>query len=480
MARAALAMLAAFLACGNATPAPAGPAQPANDGEDEYRQPWQSPTLTTERYNENWSALADPANRTGRWTEAFKYIPLDHAGAVYLTTGIELRLRNEDYAGQEWGGGGVPDQGYLWLRALPYADLHVGHLRAFAQPVASYAIGVKPAPSPVDRTRLDMLQLFAAYTVSLGANAKLRLSAGRQLVGLGAERLVGTRYGPNTPRAFDGARATIERGAMQVNGFYLLPVDARPGNFDDRRSRSQALWGVYATQALGRSAQARLEVYYLGYRNDQGSFQQGMGREVRQTLGLRSAGKAGTVHWDAEAMLQFGRFAGAPIHAWSLSLKAGKAFPNMPLHPDVDMHVDIVSGDRNPANPALQTFNPLFPKGKYFGELSPIGPYNIIDTQASLSLDLGHSVDLGLATMAYWRQSGGDGVYDVPGHLLRAGTPGQARFIGKQAELGLSWQATPELNLSGAVGAFIPGPFLRESGAHRAIRMAEVEANFRF
>ena len=35
----------------------------------------RAPTLTIERYPENWSYLADPAQRTGRWTEPYKYIP---------------------------------------------------------------------------------------------------------------------------------------------------------------------------------------------------------------------------------------------------------------------------------------------------------------------------------------------------------------------------------------------------------------------
>lgn len=441
---------------------------------------WRPPTLTITRYTENWSGLAVPAARTGRWTERFKYIPLDAAGSAYLTTGLELRLRNENYEGLQWGDAPTPDQGYLWLRALPYADLHVGRFRVFVQPIASFASGVEPAASPVDRTRVDMLQAFADYVIDLGSGSRFRLEAGRQLVSLGSERLVGTRYGPNTPQPFDGGRVLFDHGALTASLMYLVPVNAGSDSFDDRGSRTRALWGAYATRWLAPDHHARLDAYYLILHDDQARFQQGAGRETRHTLGLRSAGRTKALHWDAEAMFQFGRFAGSDIRAWSVAMQIGKTFSELPLAPDLSMNVDIVSGDRDPARGALQAFNPLFPKGKYFGELSPIGPRNIIDLHPTLTLDLGRGVALGLAGMAYWRQSKGDGVYDIPGQLLRAGAAGDARFIGKQAELRLAWRATPELTLSGSASHFSAGAFLKDTGRHEAIDMAALEANFRF
>ena len=34
--------------------------------------PERAPTLTIDRYSEDWSYLADPSKRTGHWTEPFK------------------------------------------------------------------------------------------------------------------------------------------------------------------------------------------------------------------------------------------------------------------------------------------------------------------------------------------------------------------------------------------------------------------------
>ena len=81
----------------------------------------RAPTLTIERYPEDWTHLADPDRRSGRWTERFKYIPLSVDGSAYLTTGMEFRSRYEHYGSANWGA--APDDGYIWHRFMPYAAL---------------------------------------------------------------------------------------------------------------------------------------------------------------------------------------------------------------------------------------------------------------------------------------------------------------------------------------------------------------------
>ncbi len=439
---------------------------------------WRPPTLTITRYTEDWSSLADPAARRARWTAPLKYIPLAPP-QVWLSTGLELRARVEATQGQT----------ARYWRAMPHADLHVGRFRVFVQGLANAAQGVVGGPSPVDRTGVDLLQAFADVTVPIAPGTTLRLEGGRQLVSLGSERLVGTRYGPNTPLPFDGTRALLDSGPYTASLFYLVPVAAGPHSMDDRRSRQKALWGLYATRWLGSGHAARIDAYAMVYHDRAASLQQagfagGLGDERRVTLGLRSAGRAGSAYWDMEAMAQGGRLAGAPIHAWSVALRAGRRFPALPATPDLSLHVDLASGDKAPADGRVNGFNPLFPKGKYFGELSPLGPRNLIDVHPALTLALGKlnggAVQLGVTGMAYWRQSRGDGVYDVPGRQLHPATAGQARFLGKQAEAVVTWQATRELALTASASHFVPGGFLVQAGAGRPIDLFAGEASFRF
>ncbi|WP_296594886.1 alginate export family protein [Phenylobacterium sp.] len=457
IARRILAGLAASLSAAAAVPAAAEPGAP--------------PTLTTTRFDEDWSRLADPAARTGRWSEPFKYVPLGGA-STWLTTGLELRLRQESYSNNEWGGAAAPDDGYMWVRALPYADLHLGQVRAFVQPIAAYAVGVQPAAGPVDRTGLDLLQGFAEVSAPLGETT-LVLRAGRQLMPLGSERLVGARYGPNVPLAFDAVRADLHAGRAKVSVFRAEPVRAGPGTFDDERVSAKALLGAYATLP-------NLDLYYLGFRHRDATFGGRTGDEHRDSFGVRSFGRAGDWRWNVEGVVQTGRFDGRKIRAWTVGSEGGRRFPTAPFSPDLTVRFNVVSGDTDPADGKLGTFNALFPKGKYFGELSPVGPYNIVSLNPGVALDLGNDLSLGLSAMVYWRYARADGVYDVPGNLVRGANGSRARFIGKEVEATLDWQATPELELSASLSAFEAGAFIRETGPAETVGMFGLEANFRF
>jgi hypothetical protein len=289
---------------------------------------------------------------------------------------------------------------------------------------------------------------------------------------LGTERLIGTRYGPNVPLAFDGVRANVRAGHLALSLFSVRPVQPRLGSFDDRTSQTRALWGAYATLP-------GVDAYYLAYRNREASFGGVTGREERHSLGLRSYGTAGDWGWNVEGVIQIGTFTDRKIRAWTLATEVSRSFPTVPLAPRAMMRLNVISGDRNAQDRTLGTFNALFPKGKYFGELSPVGPYNVVNLLANMTFDLGRTVTLGVSGMAYWRYTRGDGVYDIPGNLIR--TPGSAtsRVIGREVEATLSWQATPELELSTSFSAFAAGDFLRQTGSGKTIGMIGLEANYR-
>jgi len=447
---------------------------------------WQAPTLTITRYDEHWTEFADPELRDQHWTGKFKYIPL--GSETYLTTGIELRARNENYRDNQWGAGPAPNDSYLWLRTMPYADLHIGSgafgIRSFVQPIAAYAIGVKPSAGPIDETRADLLQGFVDVrlgTAETGSTTGtgITLRAGRQMISLGTERLIGTRYGPNVPLSFQGLRSLVSLGGTITTLLAVRPVDPGLHNFDDSASRTKSLWSAYTT-IPNIGAGSSFDVYYIGYRNKSAMFLGRKGSELRHSLGARVFGSRDNWKWDVEGVVQFGRFAEDRIRAWTLAAEITRTFPKAQLAPHVVLRVSVVSGDKRSGDHRLGTFNAMFPKGKYFGELSPVGPTNIVSANPLLAFSLGRNVAASIAGMAYWRYSLGDGVYDVPGNLIRSPGKATARFIGKEAEGMVAWQATPELELSTSLSAFAPGNFIRQTGVAKTIVMLGVESNFRF
>jgi hypothetical protein len=440
------------------------------------------PPLTTRHYDEDYLYLRDPAARTGAWWEPLKYDPLNATGDVYLTLGAELRLRYEHFENNNWGQGPATNDGYLWYRALPLADLHLGpNLRLFGQLIAGWAAD-KEDKGPVDETGVDLLQGFADLKLPLSDdNASLTLRPGRQMLAYGSERLIGLRYGPNIPRTFDGAKSFLEAGDWRVDGFYARPVAPRLGNFDDRTDDTQSVWSLYATRRnLPVGQGTGLDVYYIGFDNDAAVFNQGAGAERRQTLGARFFGQAQGWDWNWEVFYQFGTFGDGTIRAWSVASDTGYTFANLPLSPRLGLKANIISGDDNPADPDLQTFNPLFPKGKYFGELSLLGPQNLINLHPTVDLQLAERWKLGTAGVLYWRESTGDGIYDVGGNLLRGDGGSNARFIGTQAEVVLTYEHSRNVDALLSYSLFLPGKFIDDTGPSKTVHFIGAELRFWF
>lgn len=431
----------------------------------------QEPARTNLRYDEDWSAQP----------HGLKNLALDDRGDLRLTLGLELRARQESYAAPLWGD--AADDGYLWLRAMPYLDLHAGPLRAFVQPMIGVARGVGGGNGPADQTGLDFLQGFADVRLISSAQDDLTLRAGRALVALGSERLVGSRYGPNIPQPFDGLRLGWKHGPVKADLLDLRAVDTKPGNFNDHSSDRRRLRAVYTTVATQRAGS--FDIYWIGFRNRNALFGGVSGDERRDTFGLRLSGgqaldRSARISWNWETMLQRGDLSGQSIEAWSQATETSLAFAEAPLAPRLRLRANYASGDADARDRKVGTFNALFPKGRYFGELTPVGPRNIFNLHPSIDIAPAPSVNAELSLAAFWRASTGDGIYDVPGQLIRPAGNSRARHIGNQIELGVSWQIDETTAFSSSIARFGAGRFLRETGSADPIYMAGLEVGYKF
>lgn len=452
----------------------------------------EPPPIEPVRYAEGYAYLRErnPADldALAPWGR-LKFLPLDAEGDVYLTLGAELRLRYERYGDNNWGEGEQDENGYLWARALPLADLHAGrYVRIFVQPITAFALGVDLPPSPVDEDRLDLVQGFLDVRIPLGPKDRpaLTLRTGRQLLTYGSGRLIDLRYGPNVPQAFDAAKAVIETRHWRLDAFYARPAENFPGVFDDGLDRLRSLWALYGTLQPD-AGPLGLDLFYIGYTNQEAVYAQGAGDELRHTVGLRFFGESRGWDWNAELHYQFGTFereggegGEGAIDAWSVGTDTGYTFQRAPLVPRLGLKANVISGDRDPADVDLETFHPLFPKGRYFGELSPIGPANLIHLNPSLRLDLAGCLRLYGNLAFYLRESVEDAVYSLGAlQIVRSGT-GDARYIGTQAEVLLESQLGRHVSLGGSYSLFTGGSFVADAGAAETIHFVGLEAQYRF
>jgi hypothetical protein len=178
---------------------------------------------------------------------------------------------------------------------------------------------------------------------------------------------------------------------------------------------------------------------------------------------------------------QFGSFGSANIRAWTLASDNGYTIPAWRLKPRFSVKADISSGD-NPKTNTLGTFNPLFPIGNYFGVIADTGPgpLNFRDIHPRVQTEWGHGVTLSTDWVFYWRQSILDGLYNVPGTLIRAAGDSTARFVGQRPGAEARWQVDRHIWLQADYGIFYAGKFLKQTQPGRNLNYWALWAGYKF
>jgi hypothetical protein len=434
------------------------------------------------REDDDWSFLADPAQRQEFW-DPIKYIRLrPDRNDWFLSMGGEAREVWEQIGNDNWGQQPFMNA-YLNERYMLYFDVHYGkHVRTFVEfksGLNSYRIG---GPRPIDEKKMD----FQAAFLEVGTESErdyIKLRVGRHEMEYGSGRLIDVREGPNVRLSFDGFKVKAGVGSWQIDGFAVRPDLDKPGFFDNAPNHATEFWGVYGVRTLTKSA--TLDAYYLGLDRKTAAFERGVGHEVRHSIGARLSRPVAQTNpdwdFDYEALWQFGSFGSANIRAWTAASETGYRLPTIPLKPRFSVKADISSGD-NPKTNTLGTFNPLFPKGNYFGVLATTGPgpINFIDVHPHIETALPHNISASVDWIFQWRESLEDGVYAVPGFLIAAANASRARYVGNRPGTELRWQADRHLWFQADYGVFFSGPFLKQAGPGRNLNYWALWVGYKF
>lgn len=410
---------------------------------------------------------ADDKREHTDWSSSLKHIRLNDDGTVYLSLGGELRERYEYYDEPLFGVRSVRHDDYLLHRLLLNLALRTGdHFRIFLE-LGNHLEAGKEAPrSPNDVDELDFQQAFFDLVIPFDEQSKLTLRAGRQQMILGSGRLVSVREGSNIRRAFDGARLMFQRGNATFDAFLVRTVRLHVGAFNDEPEQGETFWGGYGVIPLQALSDGHLDLYYFGLERKEAAFQQGVADENRHSFGARLWGKPGNWDYNYEAVIQTGSFGDGDIFAWTFASDTGYTFCSILFSPRLGLKADIASGDSNPRENRLNTFNALFPKQPYFSEASLLAPANIIDLHPSIALHFTEKVSLTTDVDFFWKQRSADAIYAPPGRpLIQSGTT-NSRNIGTQVNAALEWEVNRDLSMTFYYSHFFAGSAVTAAGGH--------------
>jgi Alginate export len=434
------------------------------------------------RDDEDWSFLQNPKLRDDFWDPA-KYVRLrKNDPDWYLTVGGEAREVWEQIGNDNWGEQPYMN-GYLLERYMLSFDIHYGqHVRSFVELKSGLESFRRGGPRPIDEKKLD----FQAAYLQVGTSGErnwIKFRVGRQELEYGAGRLIDVREGPNVRLSFTGAKVLSRIGSWRVDGFAVRPDLDKPGFFDNVPDHQVGFWGVYATRPIAKGAS--IDAYYIGLDTKQATFDRGTAPELRHSIGARLWRPVATAKpgwdFDYEGVWQFGSFGSAGIRAWTFASDDGYTIPTIPLKPRFGLKADISSGD-DPRTNTLGTFSALFPKGNYFGVLASTGPgpQNFIDLHPQILTHFPHGISLSADWVFQWRESLLDGVYAVPGFLIRPAGNSRARFVGHRPGAELRWQIDRHSWIQADYGIFYAGPFLRQTKPGGNLNYCALWAGYEF
>ena len=397
-----------------------------------------------------------------------------------MSLGGEGRLRYEAVRNAAFGFGPQDENGYALQRYLVHADLRAGrHVRVFTEFQSGLEAGRTGGPRPTDEDRLEFHQVFAEFGTGSSPHS-LSLRVGRQEVAFGSGRLISASEGRNVRQSFDAIRPIVRLGSWTWNAMLAKLVAVEPGAFDDSLVPGHTFGGFGFIRASPKRPGAGASGYYLRLSRRAARFDQGSAHEIRHTLGARTWGGWAEVDYNYEAILQCGSFGGAPIRAWALATETGYLFRSSSWPTRIGVRADLTTGDRRPEDPALQTFNPLFPGTAYSGRAGLVGPANSIDVTPSVRVAPARRLTVTIDHAWFWRHSVHDGMYGIAVNVIRPGSESRARGVGRQLTAQADVRGDDHLTFTITFTAFEAGRFLRETPPGADVAYVAVSSTYRF
>ena len=410
------------------------------------------------RFDENYSYLEDSSKT---FYSCIKYLSLSADKKYYVSFGGEARAEYSDFNNEDWGRFNIGHNNFLVQRYNVHADIHAGNiLRLFAQLRSAWESGKKNGPQFMDEDKLNIQNLFIDVKLFQQKDKSVTLRVGRQELDYGSGRLISVAEGKNLRLYFDGGKLFYSSSRLFADAFLMKADSVFKGAFDNKRSNEINLWGTYGTWIIPHAG--NLDFYYIGINRKNAKFEEGVTKEVRHTIGTRFWRYGGGFIYNLEWAYQFGSFGKGNINAWTASADIGYMFETTKGKPTINLRNDYISGDKKQGDGNLQTFNPVYPKGGYFGFNPQIGPVNLIDIHPYGTYTINSHLTLSADAVFNWRYSLQDGVYRPSGNFNLAGSNSNKRYIGTAWLASMEYDFNRFISFNSGIQYFQTGSFIHD------------------
>jgi hypothetical protein len=413
-------------------------------------------------YDNDFRYLDDPKNTQHDWLDPIKRI---HCGDDWLLSiGGEERVRYMYEINSRLTG---KFNDYTLLRSRVYGDLwYKDWFRVYVEFIDAQSFGQDLPPLAIDINRTDLLNAFVDLKVGELQDQPIYARIGRQELYYGSQRLISPLDWANTRRTFEGVKVFWHSEKLDVDAFWVRPVQVFPNRFDaaDANRQFAGAWASYRPDE-----HQTLDLYYLYLDTDLPLRKplppDGRGGQNVNTLGARYVGDMDKkLLWDFEGAWQFGDRVENSISAGMATTGVGYHCGDVPLNPTLWLYYDFASGSDGVFRG--ETFNQLFPFGHfYFGFLDLVARQNIHDLNSELFIYPAKWITTGLQSHLFYLANGRDALYSAGGAVERSAPKGNAgKYLGEELDFTTNFHLTFHQDILVGYSILFPGEFIRKTG----------------
>ncbi len=312
-------------------------------------------------------------------------------------------------------------------------------------------------------------------------NAKV----GRQELAYGDERLIGTTPWNNFGRTFDAAKLHYEQGKFWVDVFSSTVVYILRDSFDysdlfngTGTHRDQVFSAIYGSTTALNPLTIDLYALLLDEHNPtvivQGITYPGTSlstpgtRTDFVTFGTRLKTDLKKLHgweYEGEFAFQAGQVSDLDLTAFAAHIGGGYNFQCL-WSPRLFAEYNYASGDHNPTDGNIETFQNLFPTNHpYYGYMDLFSWQNMHNPELSLKVKPCKQVGLETNFHWFWLANTNDAWYRANGTTrVRPITPGAPNYVGAELDVLMTFQPVKPLVIWLGYSHFFSGGYVSATG----------------